>query len=768
MTTDPDDELFQDGPDRGAWLVLLVGGAVLLLGLLVEPAGVDRLVAGLVTLAAVAAIVVVSRRDPAVAPSWLLLAGAATAGGALSVLPLDPGTVARDLVRLLAGVLLLASLVGFARARQVGPASWIEGLTVGAGLGLLVLESVATPLFTQAATPWRGALAALPLLLHVLVLGCVVALTTTPGTTAARSARLLFTGVGLAVLTGLGSALLSSRGLSPNTAAAGWLVAALCFGAAALHLSSGELTRAAPSTDTSLSRLRLALVAVAALVAPALVAAGQWLPVAPHPVTVVVGAVVLYGLLLARLTVAVRQLQAAAASREELQAQLVHDATHDPLTQLPNRSRGLSIVRRALADDRGSGATTAVLFLDLDGFKYVNDTLGHKAGDTVLRLVADRLRGAVREGDAAIRFGGDEFLVVLRDVPDTATATTVARRLIRAISQPIVLGSDSVGVGASVGVALSRGGSGSAARVIHEADIAAYVAMGSGRGRAEVYDDSMRSDHHDRRAVESELRLALANDELVLAFQPIVDTFTGAVEGFEALVRWSSPRRGLLLPAEFLPIAEESDLILDIDAWVMEHAAREAAGWAADPDLPETYVAVNVAPQHLSRARVVDDVQRAIARSGLPPRLLTLEVGERVLADTVGAVPHLRRLRNMGVRVTVDDYGSGFGSLSALSELPVDAVKISRQHLDVSTERSRTLLDLMVQGAHTVGLSAMAQGVEIDAQLATLRRLDCQSVQGFHIARPMSGSEATAFARDRRRDRFAGLLTALPGEGQAG
>ncbi len=771
MSPDPDDALVEDGPDRGAWLGLLVVGAALLaISTLVDSVVLDRVVAALVSLAAVGAVLLGLRRHRStVRRPWHLLAGAAAAGSALTMLPVTPGGVVWDVVWLCASAVMLAALLAFARTRAVTPASWIEGLTVATGLALVVVEGVVAPLVGNAATPWHGTLAALPLLTDLVAVACVVALTTTPGTTSTRAARLLFTGVTLAFVADLGTALLESRDLLASAVVVGWLLAALCWGAAALHPTAVEVTVRAPVRDTSLSRLRLALVVVAAAVGPAMVAADQLLPSPPHKTTVVVGSMVLYALLLARLVVAVRQIEAAAVARDELQAQLVHDAAHDPLTQLPNRGRGLSLVRRALSDDRGSGETTAVLFLDLDGFKYVNDTLGHKAGDTVLRLVADRLRGAVREGDTAIRFGGDEFLVVLRDVPDVATATTVARRLIRAISQPIVLGADSVGIGASIGIALSHAGSGNAAQAIHEADLAAYVAKSSGRGRAEVYDDSMRSDHHDRRALESELRLALGNDELRLVFQPIVDTFSGGVEGFEALVRWHSPRRGVLLPGDFLPLAEQSDLICDIDAWVMEHAAHQAARWAADPGLPEVYVAVNVAPRHLMRARVVDDVQRAIARSGVAPRLLALEISERVLDDVVGSVPHLRRLHNIGVRVTIDDFGSGFSTLAALGELPVDAIKISRQHLDVSTERSRTLLDLMVQGAHSVGLAAMAQGVEVDSQLATLRRLDCQSVQGFHIAQPMSGSDATAFARDRRRDRFSGLLhTPLANEGQAG
>ena len=318
---------------------------------------------------------------------------------------------------------------------------------------------------------------------------------------------------------------------------------------------------------------------------------------------IVIGSIVLFGLVFARMVVAIEQVEEVNRSRADLQDQLAYDAAHDALTSLPNRARGFALTRRALADDRGGSGTTAILFIDLDGFKYVNDSLGHRRGDKVLRRVGDRLRESVRGDDSAIRYGGDEFLVLLRHVQADA-AMKVAERLIETISRPIPLGSRSTAqIGASVGVAVATAGTTDAVTLIAEADAAAYIAKSSGRGRAHHYDDAMRQAAALRRSLEQDLREGIERDELVLHYQPIVNTLSGALEGYEALVRWNRPGTGQLTPDAFLPVAEASDLICEVDRWVLGEAARQIVSWSRTFGSDELYVSVNLSTRHVAQAR---------------------------------------------------------------------------------------------------------------------------------------------------------------------
>ena len=747
-------------PASDWWRLFLLLGSALMVAVVVSTLlGADAVARTGVTVGTIGAALALllgprTHRAPAGLP-WQLLAAAVLATGLAGMWTSAEDTWLWTALRMLSAALLVAALLVLNRASRVRLASWIEGLTVGTALALVLLEVAILP-FLASQPAGLGLEIAAPALLVPAALVCVVALLTSPGAWV-RAGRFLLIGVIIKAIAAGAALVIQAQDLSPMWLPSFWLAAALCWGIAALHPTATSLTQPVPDADTAFSRPRFALVAVAALVAPAMVAADQTLPGESNSLIVVAGAVVLYSLLLARLAVAIRQVESANRVRDELQAQLAHDAAHDSLTQLPNRSRGLALVRRALATDRGTDSTTALLFVDLDGFKNVNDTLGHKAGDAVLRSVANRLSGSVREGDTVIRFGGDEFLVLLPDIQDVDSAMNAANRLVRAAAFPIELGDEVVRVGASIGVALASRGSGRATDLIHEADVAAYVAKSSGRGRAELYDDSMRDAHLDRQSLEDELRKALQDHELTLVYQPIVDTFTGIVEGFEALVRWQNPRRGLLFPGQFLPVAEQSDLVCDIDAWVLETAARQVAAWTASGD-QDVYVAINLAPRHIARSRIVNDVQRAMTASGIRPRLLSLEVGERVLDDPTRSIPNLTKLRRMGARVVVDDYGKGFSSLGRLADLPVDALKVHRDHVDLDSDRARDLLRLMIEGAHTVGLKAVAQGVELDSQLQFLRSLDCDAVQGFHIAEPMPAERATEYLRNRNRDGFAGLL----------
>jgi diguanylate cyclase (GGDEF)-like protein len=706
---------------------------------------------------------------PPVARPWLVMAaGLATlvVGDAFEarrgvLLHGDRDASVGDVAHLLGYVLLAAGLLLLAHDRRPGDrAGRLESWIVSAGAALIFVELLIRPSLDAGPGTTAGTMVsvAYPACDVLLVLGLTRLATASAGRT--RAGRLILIAGGLLLVADTISILLGLHATPDHRP--GDLLRLLSytgFAAASLHPTMAVL--ASPATRTGPAgpnRWRLLAVGLATLIVPGVLAAEELLGVDHDNWAVIVGSIVLSGLVFARMAVAIEQIAEVNRSRAELQDQLAYDAAHDSLTQLPNRARGLALTRRALARDRGAGGSTALLFIDLDGFKHVNDTLGHRSGDEVLRRVADRLRDSVRGDDSPIRYGGDEFLVLLRGVGEAEVALSVARRLIATLSEPITLAGNTARIGASAGVSLATGGTTDAATLIHEADAAAYVAKSSGRGRAQLYDADMRRVADRRRVLEQDLQAAIGRDELVLHYQPIVDSHSGAVEGYEALVRWDRPGAALL-PPEFLPIAEQSDLICDVDRWVLEQAAAQLVRWAETLGDDGPYVSVNLSPRHVARSRVIHDVAHALTASGADPSRLVVETGEAVLTDLAHSVAHLRRLRELGVRVSLDDFGSGFNSLSRLADLPVDMVKIDRRYVDVGATDSAKLLHLMIQGAHLVGLSAVAQGVEHDVQLATLRSLDCEAVQGFHIARPMPAEEAEAYFRNRAMDPFEGLLT---------
>ncbi|MGY2083671.1 putative bifunctional diguanylate cyclase/phosphodiesterase [Blastococcus sp. SYSU DS0539] len=448
----------------------------------------------------------------------------------------------------------------------------------------------------------------------------------------------------------------------------------------------------------------------------------------------------------------VQQIVHSVRQREELQFALAHEATHDPLTALPNRAQALTLVTSALHRGRRSGEMTGLLFIDLDGFKTVNDGHGHAAGDEVLRQVSRRLRAAVRPGDVVCRLGGDEFVVLVEPVREERDLLELADRLIASISEPIATGTVEVRVGASVGVAVSRDGGTDADVLFAEADTAAYRAKAHGRGRAEIFDEALRQQLHERAELEAAISHALATGEMLLHYQPVVDVVSGRVAGLEALVRWQRPGAGLVPPDRFVPVAENSRLISDIDRWVLQEATRQLAAWraawrAASPAAPgesEPTVAVNISGRHLANPRVVTDVADALLASGLPPHLLVLEVTETVLVDDPVAYDHLTELRDMGVGIAIDDFGTGYTSIGQLRDMPVDTLKIDRSFVASTEPSHRELVALMIRAAHTFGLTVVAEGVEEPAQLARLRAQACDRAQGYLLHRPMPAAEAGA------------------------
>ncbi|WP_269157117.1 putative bifunctional diguanylate cyclase/phosphodiesterase [Modestobacter sp. VKM Ac-2984] len=444
----------------------------------------------------------------------------------------------------------------------------------------------------------------------------------------------------------------------------------------------------------------------------------------------------------------IRQIVQSVRQRDELQSALAHQAAHDPLTELPNRAQALRLTAAALSRGRRAGTMTGLLFVDLDGFKSVNDTHGHAAGDDVLREVAVRLSGMVRAGDVVCRLGGDEFVVLVEAVEDERALVELAERLITATSEPIRLAHHTVRVGASVGVAVSRDADTDADVLFVEADTAAYRAKRHGRGRAEVFDEVLRAQLAERAALEAAIRVGLAEGEMQLYYQPVVDVVSDRVIGYEALVRWQRPGHGLVPPDVFIPAAEESQLICELDRWVLHEATRQLAEWRSAAgvaqDEPEPTVAVNISGRHLTDRRVVQDVGDALAASGLPAHLLVLEVTETVLVADPSAMDHLVTLRALGAAVAIDDFGTGYTSIGQLGHMPVDTLKIDRSFIGSDDPGHGDLVALMIRAAHTFGLTVVAEGVEEPEQLARLRADACDQAQGWLFHRALPAAEAGA------------------------
>ena len=422
-----------------------------------------------------------------------------------------------------------------------------------------------------------------------------------------------------------------------------------------------------------------------------------------------------------------------------------HQALHDPLTALPNRALLRDRVQQACT--RRDAGSPALLFIDLDNFKAVNDNGGHALGDQLLVAVAQRLVGIVREGDMAARLGGDEFAVVVNDLHDPAGALEVADRVIEAIAQPFQLGAQQVTVTASIGVAVLSGAPDGADDLLRNADMAMYLAKERGKARYEVFDPALRTEVLDRLELEAELHTALQRGELVLHYQPIVDMATGRTTGMEALVRWAHPRRGLLAPGQFVPLAERTGMIVPIGRWVLDRACRQLAVWNADRPGAPIYMSVNLSARQLDDPDIVATVLAALDGAALAPSSLLLELTESTLVEDSGSqLERLRELRAAGVRVAIDDFGTGYSSLSYLRNLPIDVVKIDRSFVQRVTNgiEDEAVVDAIVQMCAALRLAVVAEGVETPAEMAVLQSLGVADAQGFAFARPGPPESARA------------------------
>jgi diguanylate cyclase (GGDEF)-like protein len=425
-------------------------------------------------------------------------------------------------------------------------------------------------------------------------------------------------------------------------------------------------------------------------------------------------------------------------------------ALHDHLTGLPNRT--LLLERLELARSRGAhegGGMVGVLFMDLDRFKVVNDSLGHDVGDQLLIAAGQRIRSVLRDGDTVTRFGGDEFVVICEDIESEAQAVEVAERITAALAEPFVLSGQDVFVTASVGVAVAEGGDWLPVSLIRDADAAMYRAKDGGRDKTELYDAEMRRGIVDRLETESDLRHAIARHQLELHYQPTVRTDDLTIVGAEALVRWRHPERGLVPPDQFIGIAEETGYIREIGAWVLDEACRQVAEWRRVPGLlaPGFSVAVNVSTHQLSNVHLVDEVLSTLMRRGVPASALTLEITESALLhDTEDVRRNIEGLQAAGIKLALDDFGTGYSALSYLHRLPVEILKIDRSFIGhiADGSKERAIVTGMIELAHAIGMRVVAEGVETAAQLTELRRMGCDVVQGYYLAMPAPAEDVRA------------------------
>jgi diguanylate cyclase (GGDEF)-like protein/PAS domain S-box-containing protein len=436
-----------------------------------------------------------------------------------------------------------------------------------------------------------------------------------------------------------------------------------------------------------------------------------------------------------------------AIERHNADQALRHRVLHDALTGLPNRLSFIDALNASLKRALVSGSPVGILFLDLDHFKLINDSLGHHAGDALLRAVAPRLRDHLRPGDVVSRFSGDEFGVVIDRLADEGEAVAIADRVAAAFAQPFSLDGVEHFVSASIGVAVARPadlGAADAELLIRDADAAMYRAKEEGRSRCVLFDAEMRATAKRRLETERELRHALDGEQLALHYQPVVGLRTGEISGLEALVRWRHPERGLLDPAEFVSIAEDSGLIEPIGRWVQERACRQVIEWHEQrPDARPFDVAVNLSARQVAHRDLPATIAEAVARTGLDPCHLRLEITESVLVEeSAAAIASLEALNEIGVRLVLDDFGTGYSSLAYLNRFPFHALKIDRSFIDgLGIEQERTaIVEAIIGMARALSLEVIAEGVENEVQLAELRRLGCDYAQGhlFHAAMPAS------------------------------
>ncbi|MED5596180.1 putative bifunctional diguanylate cyclase/phosphodiesterase [Janthinobacterium sp. P210006] len=445
----------------------------------------------------------------------------------------------------------------------------------------------------------------------------------------------------------------------------------------------------------------------------------------------------------------VRRTRAAAQHAENHLHYLAHV---DPVTQLPNRHEFNDALAYALARADRQDSSVGLLLLDLDNFKVVNDTLGHHCGDQLLKLVSERLVAILRSTDIICRIGGDEFVVIVEPADDASEMASVARKILAVLAEPFALEGHQLYVSASIGVSLYPFDAQDVATLTRNADTAMYHAKHQGKNRYAVFQSEMELRAQRRLRMEANLRRALQNEELYLHYQPQIDLRSGRIVGVEALIRWHCREMGQLSPSEFIPVAEESGIIVDLGRWVLQSACRQAAAWCKAGLLDSLeHVAVNLSACQARDPGLMDDIHAILHETQLPHGLLELEITEGVLMDNVHAnVELMRRLQDTGIHLSIDDFGTGYSSMSYLKRLPIDQLKIDRSFVHDLPGEGEAIVTAIIAMAHSLHLKVVAEGVETLQQVEFLRKAGCDNAQGFFFARPMTAAQLTALLLERR------------------
>jgi diguanylate cyclase (GGDEF)-like protein len=439
--------------------------------------------------------------------------------------------------------------------------------------------------------------------------------------------------------------------------------------------------------------------------------------------------------------------------RDLLQTHLAHQATHDALTGLLNRPAAIVGIQSAMNRSVRTGALTALLFIDLNEFKSVNDSHGHEIGDAVLKEVGSRITAALRDRDFVARLGGDEFVILTEEVGDPAETTALARRIIDVIEEPFMIGKHRITVGAAVGIALTLDGPEDPLLLLSRADAAMYRAKGHKRSAVEIFDANLQRDMVARADIEAALTQALADPiggGLSLHYQPILQTDSGALAGVEALIRWDRPGLGMMAPDEFIPIAESSSLIIAVDRWVIDQATAQLVAWSSVPELANIPVAVNISGRHLLSGQLPGHLSAALDRAHLAPGLLSIELTETVvLDDLTSAAAELDAVRALGISVAIDDFGTGYTSLAHLQRLPIDSIKIDRSFVSqLDVRRGLALVRMVTVLGHAIDVTVVGEGVETSGELNALQQMGADQLQGYLLSRPLTPAALFAWVRD--------------------
>jgi diguanylate cyclase (GGDEF)-like protein len=737
-------------PDRlpsHAWLAFLAGGLGLAIGAGVvadvrplQPAQIGM------TIATTAAILIgVRAHHPSRRSPWWLLAlslvlttsGAALSGpGATGIAGQGIG-IAGEIAGFLGFLLLI-------RGRIPGGdrAALFDAAILVSGSGVLIWAFGFTPLIV--ASGENASLTAFVFFPALVAFAMVARLWFLDGAHRPSTRMTVLFVLGANAVTGLEAI---RGGMGPGAFAATSQFAVFAtfalMGAAALHPSMAIAPERHLQDLKPVTRRRIAALGAALLVNPATLAIQAWggrpVDLAPH----LIGGVVMGLLVIARLGDALHELADSLHERGSLVKLLERQALYDPLTALPNRVLFAQRLDSAFTS-RSAGGTLAVLLLDLDDFKAVNDSYGHETGDALLVVVAERLRSSVREGDTVARLGGDEFVIALPDCRDPLVPVRLAERVLARLAEPIDIAGHHLTVRASIGVALTGTQGSTPDDLVRNADVAMYVAKGHANGSFEVFRSSMQAAASTRLQLRADLAAGIDAGELRLHYQPVVDLHTGRTVGYEALVRWLHDGT-LVAPGEFIPIAESSGLIGPLTDWVIAEACRTTAGWGSGAHRP--WVSINLPPNQLIREDIVAVLARNLEATGMAPQRLVVEITESSLLRIETARPALQRLSELGIRVAIDDFGTGYSALSYLGSLPIDIVKVDRSFV-VALERpgpGKAIAEAIIALVTRLGMTTIGEGIETEDQLDRLAALGCHLGQGYYLARPVAANELRPF-----------------------